>query len=1006
MGRNSQNLRLEYLRPGSDGNTIICISDSGSEVCISLSGEGRYHSYVTELLDPGCRLNAIECKNLDSGSVLPELLILDPDYLVDITTVAGCFESYGNTPLTAVVKRLRTADDRTPAILLGNFAGELLDESVRRREGTQFDYAAAVTDFFRNHALDIAATSGFCSPEFHRQALSQQRNIENAVRRLIHEAMPDAERDRMVTEPTFFCELLGLQGRMDLITDDFRLVVEQKSGKGAFGSKGSEIPVPRIPHLVQLTLYRAILSYGGFVDSGALESFLLYSRYDRPLLPAAGRKELLRSAMELRNRIVATEKRLTAPGGYDLLDRLTPESMNVAGVSGTLWEKYTRPQLASQLGAYHTASDIEKMYVRRMLEFIAREHAEAKCGFNELLCRGGFSSSWTRPLDERVAQGEIYIGLKINGLIFDHSGKVEGVSLDIPREYLSDAADFRVGDIVALYKYDDIPDIRAAVVVRANIQGFSERGIQLRLRALQPEKIFADKNALWAVEQDFYESSFRPAYRNIYNLLYAEPERRDMILRPHERLRRYELKGDYGDFNTPVLNAMRSDGIFAIIGPPGTGKTSFGLMNVLREELADPDSSVVLTAYTNRAVDEICSKLCAAGLDFIRLGSGNSVPAAYTGFLIGERVRGCANITDLRKVLMDTRVFVGTTHTLNSGCPLFRLRGFTLAIVDEASQILEPQLLGLLAAMTDRGVPAVRRFLLIGDHKQLPAVVSQSPEASRVESDELRGIGLTDCRDSFFERFLRAATLPDGTLNPGMAYRFTRQGRMHAGVAEFASRMFYNGELSPVPLEHQTCGIPSGQVYDSAIGELLNSSRMIFINVEPEEIPQGNINVSEARKAVEVAVEIYRREGAGFDPDMTIGIIVPYRMQGAAIRSLLQQTALPGLERITIDTVERFQGGQRQYMIYSTTVCRPAQLAFLTSSRFCDTDGKVIDRKLNVALTRAVSHNIVIGNGPLLATDPLYACLMKEGVSSGMNCLRGTRAEDSWGEPALPESDL
>ena len=75
---------------------------------------------------------------------------------------------------------------------------------------------------------------------------------------------------------------------------------------------------------------------------------------------------------------------------------------------------------------------------------------------------------------------------------------------------------------------------------------------------------------------------------------------------------------------------------------------------------------------------------------------------------------------------------------------------------------------------------------------------------------------------------------------------------------------------------------------------------------------------------------------------------------------------------ITIDTVERYQGSQRKYIVYGFTVQKRYQLDFLTDNTFRDTDGTLIDRKLNVAMTRAEEHLILVGNPELLAQAPVF----------------------------------
>ena len=82
------------------------------------------------------------------------------------------------------------------------------------------------------------------------------------------------------------------------------------------------------------------------------------------------------------------------------------------------------------------------------------------------------------------------------------------------------------------------------------------------------------------------------------------------------------------------------------------------------------------------------------------------------------------------------------------------------------------------------------------------------------------------------------------------------------------------------------------------------------------------------------------------------------------------------LHEITIDTVERFQGSQRKWIVYGFTVRKYCQLNFLTDNVFVDIDGTVVDRKLNVALTRAKEHLVMTGNASLLRADPLFGRLI------------------------------
>ena len=104
--------------------------------------------------------------------------------------------------------------------------------------------------------------------------------------------------------------------------------------------------------------------------------------------------------------------------------------------------------------------------------------------------------------------------------------------------------------------------------------------------------------------------------------------------------------------------------------------------------------------------------------------------------------------------------------------------------------------------------------------------------------------------------------------------------------------------------------------------------------------------------------------------EKTLGIIVPYRQQIAMIRNLLSDE----FEMINIDTVERYQGSQRDIIIYTTTISTTEQLSLLSAP--IELDGQLIDRKLNVAITRARKHLYIVGNRSLLNQSPIYRELL------------------------------
>lgn len=977
-----------------DTETIrVTREDTGDDATVRYAGDetGEEWVYIGTLLSVGAQLGLVWPRE-EAGTIFPELIILHPDSLIDVTAVAGCFTEAGVSPYAFLMSKIKP-NAPTRHTLLGNFAGQLLDEAVYRRD---IPYAESVREFFRHNALAFA-TCPDIGASFHEDARRQRDNIKHIIEEVYPKAVrSDFRSDEIILEPSFVSPLLGLQGRMDFLDLNYRVVIEQKSGKGAFrpGTKADQFAGPQPKHQVQALLYRALLHYGyAHTPYERMHAFLLYSRYAEGLADTPSMPALLAKAFRVRNQIAWLE-RLFAEKGFALLDTLTPERM-FPSAGGKLWEKYTRPEIEQTLAPLRAASPLERAYYHRLIRFVAVEQTLAKVG-NRTKENSGFASVWCSTADEKRAAGDICESLSLRPLPpEEEGGPVCDVELSLPEGGDTSGSNFRTGDSVMCYPYrpGSLPDATATMVLRGTVTAISAAALTLRLRSPQSTlSVFAHfAHSLWAVEHDFIEASFSTLYRGTHAFLSAPKSRRDLLLgqrKPATDTTR-KLRGEYGGeyFDRLVLRAKQAEDFYLIIGPPGTGKTSYGLVNILREELLSNDGgSVLLLSYTNRAVDEICGKLAdmvtedGAPLPYIRVGNDHATAAPFRPRLLGNLAAQCRDLGDMDGLLRETRVFCGTTSALSANIALLGIKKFSLAIIDEASQILEPHLLGLLSA-SDGKECAIKKFVLIGDEKQLPAVVQQTEAQSRVEEAELRAIGLTDCRLSLFERLLRLYGYDaQGRPRPEHCHLLSRQGRMHPEIAAFPNEVFYQNALREVPLPHQQEETPLTGGGTDFLADVLATRRVVFIDCPPEEgdSSEGDkVNKAEAEVIAAVVAEELSTLGGNFDAARSVGVIVPYRNQISAVRCAVTRLAPAVAGEISIDTVERYQGSQRDVIVYGFTATKYYQLSFLTGNEYTDErDGAVIDRKLNVAMTRARRRLVLTGCAELLAHDVTFHRLL------------------------------
>ena len=975
---------------------VICAGENELRVRVaapSLFGEmpvwihrDRVNSEFDEtlcLLEPGSKLNLVDVIIVDGG-LLPRFLILEPDYLVDASALAECAQEYGTCWQRYFWNRIRPKTI-TDSILLGIAVNLIFDELITAKDFRSVTFDSLMPKIFARYPIEFVSAKSVDRRFF--QNLHSQFETLKRILSTDFSALGIDRRKAMV-EPSFICEALGLQGRLDFLQVENGLCgIELKAGRPPYPE--NDLSKVSFPHRAQCALYQSMIQSVLGVKLENQHFYLLYSRNLNPegcLRPVETSTRKLQKLLNLRNKIVSVERDISRYGYVQaewLVSRLTAD--NLIPRPSLFTERYIRPEIdcGRRRLERRDDNDLALRYFYRFYAFVSREHYLSKIGYPSGSGISGVASLWRMTRDEKEREGYMFSGLRlVRNCAAEDIPEVEFI---LPEN--TPSPDFRLGDIVLFYVCDtDADRVSTRQVFKATIASMTTDRVVLRLRDNQSYAEALPIASCYAVEHDYVDSSFLLQYKGLYTMLDASPHRRGLLVgeageSPVRNMsRRLSYEYDSPDLSRILLKALQAEDYFLLVGPPGTGKTSVALRNMVREFLAIPDYQILLVAFTNRAVDEICDKLETIGEvdDYIRVGQTLSCDVAYRSHLLSERMKQCRNREEASRSIHSCRVFVATLSSLSGKMELFNLKRFDVAIVDEASQILEPQLVGLLSAKTPTGRDAVGKFILIGDHKQLPAVVVQSAEESVITDERLRSAGFVDCRISLFERLYRR--LPEGSPFADM---LDCQWRMHPDIASFANTYFYKGALRDGNAPHQISLLPFTNMGDDKWERVIATKRTAFFPTKTLCVGKKYNNEEACKTAaiVNALYRLYERNGLEFD-ERSVGIITPYRHQIARIRQELDKFGISAFDTIRVDTVERFQGSQNDCIIYSFCVNDESQLEWLPS--YTEESGQLIDRKLNVALTRARRQLFVLGNSQLLSRNPIYRILIThlENISS------------------------
>ncbi len=415
--------------------------------------------------------------------------------------------------------------------------------------------------------------------------------------------------------------------------------------------------------------------------------------------------------------------------------------------------------------------------------------------------------------------------------------------------------------------------------------------------------------------------------------------------------------------NAPTLRQQEvicghlTEPIFLVQGPPGTGKShTLGwavLARMFARLKAGGTLRVAVSCQTHNAVNIVLQSIAAkwerlgsteagkllAGLPIFKIGEDENEGNTAVGV---EALDTWQRRFQLKQILDSQAVVIGGTpgglfrlmkeRTKNIPGPtaMWETKPFDLVILDEASQMNLPQALLASSWLREDG-----QLIVVGDHRQMAPILAHG----WADEDRLSSVQKHPYRSVF--QYLVDQNFPRVALDESF--------RLHRVQAEFLHATIYQQDgITFHSQREQFLTILNQEGIEPYLRAVLHPDYPIIVVEHDEQVSQ-QANPTEAELITPIIEFCLEKLGLGGTKG--IGIVVPHRAQKALLRQ-----RFPSLAQVAaIDTVERFQGDEREVIIVSATASDPAYI--LAEAEFL-----LSPNRLNVALSRSRQKLIVVAS--------------------------------------------